>query len=99
MYNKSSRENVAATTCRTPDSTHNITRKFYIYIYIVNHDETSYEKVAQKMSASEALVETLVAHNKKVFGIVGSAFIDPLDLFPAAGINLSMFNMSKTLFI
>ena len=38
-------------------------------------------------SASEALVETLVAHNiKKVFGIVGSAFIDPLDLFPAAGI-------------
>eukprot|EP00943_MAST-04B_sp_MAST-4B-sp1_P006406 g6406.t1 len=39
------------------------------------------------MSASEALVETLVAHDiKKVFGIVGSAFIDPLDLFPAAGI-------------
>lgn len=38
-------------------------------------------------SASEALVETLVSHNvKKVFGIVGSAFIDPLDLFPAAGI-------------
>ena len=44
------------------------------------------KKVAQKMSASEALVETLVAHNIKVFGIVGSAFIDPLDLFPAAGI-------------
>ena len=45
------------------------------------------KKVAQKMSASEALVETLVAHDiKKVFGIVGSAFIDPLDLFPAAGI-------------
>ena len=45
------------------------------------------KKAAQKMSASEALVETLVAHKmKKVFGIVGSAFIDPLDLFPAAGI-------------
>jgi len=39
------------------------------------------------MSASEALVETLVAHDvDRVFGIVGSAFIDPLDLFPAAGI-------------
>lgn len=39
------------------------------------------------MSASEALVETLVRHDvKKVWGIVGSAFIDPLDLFPKAGI-------------
>ena len=39
-------------------------------------------------SASEAFVETLVAHKvEKVFGIVGSAFIDPLDLFPAAGID------------
>jgi len=39
------------------------------------------------MSASEALVETLVAHGvTDVFGIVGSAFMDALDLFPAAGI-------------
>lgn len=39
------------------------------------------------MSASEALVETLAKHKvDRVFGIVGSAFIDPLDLFPAAGI-------------
>eukprot|EP00040_Diaphanoeca_grandis_P039254 m.258537 g.258537 ORF g.258537 m.258537 type:complete len:641 (+) comp36741_c0_seq1:204-2126(+) len=38
-------------------------------------------------TASEALVETLSRHNvTKVWGIVGSAFIDPLDLFPAAGI-------------
>lgn len=38
-------------------------------------------------TASEALVETLVRHGiDKVWGIVGSAFIDPLDLFPAAGI-------------
>ena len=44
--------------------------------------------LVQKCTASEALVETLVRHNvKKVFGIVGSAFIDPLDLFPAAGID------------
>ena len=40
-----------------------------------------------EMTASEAFVETLVAHNVEVvFGIVGSAFMDPLDLFPAAGI-------------
>ncbi len=40
-----------------------------------------------KMTPSEALVETLVAEGvKDVFGIVGSAFMDFLDLFPAAGI-------------
>ena len=39
------------------------------------------------MSASEAFVETLVAYGvKNVFGIVGSAYMDALDLFPAAGI-------------
>src|SRR5947199_5421698 len=39
------------------------------------------------MGPSEALVETLVAHEvTHVFGIVGSAFMDALDLFPAAGI-------------
>jgi sulfoacetaldehyde acetyltransferase len=39
------------------------------------------------MTPSEALVETLVAEEVKVvFGIVGSAFMDALDLFPAAGI-------------
>ena len=41
----------------------------------------------QKMTPSEALVETLVAEGvRTVFGIVGSAFMDALDLFPAAGI-------------
>jgi sulfoacetaldehyde acetyltransferase len=41
----------------------------------------------QKMGPSEALVETLGANGvKHVFGIVGSAFMDALDLFPAAGI-------------
>eukprot|EP01096_Ripella_sp_DP13-Kostka_P011430 TRINITY_DN4611_c0_g1_i1.p1 TRINITY_DN4611_c0_g1~~TRINITY_DN4611_c0_g1_i1.p1 ORF type:complete len:696 (-),score=276.28 TRINITY_DN4611_c0_g1_i1:84-2027(-) len=41
----------------------------------------------QKMTASEAFVETLAAHGAKdCFGIVGSAFMDALDLFPEAGI-------------
>jgi len=40
-----------------------------------------------RMTPSEALVETLVAEGiEHVFGIVGSAFMDALDLFPAAGI-------------
>lgn len=39
------------------------------------------------MTPSEALVETLVAEKvDTVFGIVGSAYMDALDLFPAAGI-------------
>ncbi|MEX2446032.1 MAG: sulfoacetaldehyde acetyltransferase [Dehalococcoidia bacterium] len=39
------------------------------------------------MSTSEALVETLVAEGvDTVWGIVGSAFMDALDLFPEAGI-------------
>lgn len=40
-----------------------------------------------KMTPSEALVETLVAEGvDTAFGIVGSAYMDALDLFPAAGI-------------
>jgi len=40
-----------------------------------------------KMTASEAFVETLVANGvREVFGIVGSAYMDALDLFPLAGI-------------
>ena len=40
-----------------------------------------------KMTPSEALVETMVAEGvKNVFGIVGSAYMDALDLFPDAGI-------------
>jgi sulfoacetaldehyde acetyltransferase len=39
------------------------------------------------MTPSEAFVETMVAHGvRDVFGIVGSAYMDALDLFPAAGI-------------
>jgi sulfoacetaldehyde acetyltransferase len=41
----------------------------------------------QRMTPSEALVETLAAHGvTEVFGIVGSAYMDALDIFPAAGI-------------
>ena len=41
----------------------------------------------QRMTPSEALVETLAANDvSDVFGIVGSAFMDALDIFPAAGI-------------
>jgi sulfoacetaldehyde acetyltransferase len=40
-----------------------------------------------RMTPSEAFVETLVAQGvTEVFGIVGSAYMDALDLFPAAGI-------------
>src|SRR5499433_130479 len=40
-----------------------------------------------RMTPSEAFVETLVAHGvTDVFGIVGSAYMDALDLFPTAGI-------------
>ena len=40
-----------------------------------------------RMTASEAFVETLAAQGvKDVFGIVGSAYMDALDIFPAAGI-------------
>jgi sulfoacetaldehyde acetyltransferase len=40
-----------------------------------------------RMTPSEALVETLAANGvTDVFGIVGSAFMDALDIFPAAGI-------------
>ena len=42
---------------------------------------------SQRMMASEAFVETLVSKGvTDVFGIVGSAFMDALDLFPEAGI-------------
>jgi len=40
-----------------------------------------------RMTPSEAFVETMVAQGvTEVFGIVGSAYMDALDLFPAAGI-------------
>ena len=48
-------------------------------------DSTPPTKV--RMSNSEAFVETMAANNvTDCFGIVGSAFMDALDIFPAAGI-------------
>jgi len=42
-----------------------------------------------KMTPSEAFVETLVANGvTEMFGIMGSAFMDAMDLFPPAGIRL-----------
>jgi len=43
----------------------------------------------QKMTPSEALVETLVANGvTDMFGIMGSAFMDAMDIFAPAGIRL-----------
>lgn len=43
----------------------------------------------QKMTPSEAFVETMVANDvKTVFGIMGSAFMDAMDIFAPAGIEL-----------
>ena len=51
-------------------------------------DGDTHEHVTpQRMTPSEALVETLAANGvTEVFGIVGSAYMDALDIFPAAGI-------------
>ena len=54
-------------------------------------DEVSRTVVAgkQKMTPSEAFVETLVANDvKDIFGIMGSAFMDAMDIFAPAGIRL-----------
>lgn len=50
-------------------------------------DVTQETKTMTRMTPSEAFVETMVAQGvTDVFGIVGSAYMDALDLFPAAGI-------------
>ena len=42
-----------------------------------------------KMTPSEAFVETLVANDvRDIFGIMGSAFMDAMDIFAPAGIRL-----------
>ena len=43
----------------------------------------------QKMTPSEAFVETCVANGvTEMFGIMGSAFMDAMDIFAPAGIRL-----------
>jgi len=40
-----------------------------------------------RMTPSEAFVETMVAHGvTDIFGIMGSAFMDAMDIFEPAGI-------------
>ena len=49
--------------------------------------EPAWRTQATKMTSSEAFVETMVSHGTShVFGIVGSAFMDALDIFEPAGI-------------
>ncbi len=46
-------------------------------------------KGVQRMTPSEAFVETLVANDvETIFGIMGSAFMDAMDIFAPAGIEL-----------
>jgi hypothetical protein len=50
-------------------------------------EEPAWRTEPTKMTSSEAFTETMVAHGvNNMFGIVGSAFMDALDIFPAAGI-------------
>merc|ERR1719244_1906090 len=49
--------------------------------------EPAWRTTPTKMTSSEAFTETLAANGiTNIFGIVGSAFMDALDIFPAAGI-------------
>merc|ERR1719167_280561 len=50
-------------------------------------EEPAWRSTSTTMTSSEAFTETMVAHGvDNMFGIVGSAFMDALDIFPAAGI-------------
>merc|ERR550539_1520157 len=50
-------------------------------------DQPEWSTKPTLMTSSEAFTETLVSNGtKNVFGIVGSAFMDALDIFPGAGI-------------
>lgn len=52
-------------------------------------DKRQVAEGVQKMTPSEAFVETMVANGvKDMFGIMGSAFMDAMDIFAPAGIRL-----------
>ena len=52
-------------------------------------DSRSVATGVQKMTPSEAFVETMVANGvRHIFGIMGSAFMDAMDIFAPAGITL-----------
>lgn len=53
--------------------------------------------MAKRITGSEALVEALRLEETEVmFGIVGSAFMDPLDIFPKAGIRFIQVRHEQT---
>ncbi|MCK9516251.1 MAG: sulfoacetaldehyde acetyltransferase [Ottowia sp.] len=55
----------------------------------MSKDNRSVVQGVQKMTPSEAFVETLVAQGvTEMFGIMGSAFMDAMDIFAPAGIRL-----------
>ena len=59
----------------------------YLIFSTMPVSDPSWRTKATKMTSSEAFVETMTAHGTKMcFGIVGSAFMDALDIFPPAGI-------------
>ena len=52
-------------------------------------DNRTVVRGVQKMTPSEAFVETMVANGvTDIFGIMGSAFMDAMDIFAPAGIRL-----------
>jgi sulfoacetaldehyde acetyltransferase len=52
---------------------------------------------SRKITGSESLVEALRLENVELmFGIVGSAFMDPLDIFPNAGIRFIQVRHEQT---
>lgn len=52
-----------------------------------NHDNRPVVQGKQKMTPSEAFVETMVANGvTDIFGVMGSAFMDAMDIFAPAGI-------------
>jgi len=56
-------------------------------LYTAGKDTPAWRTTPTQMTSSEAFTETLVANGlTNIFGIVGSAFMDALDIFPAAGI-------------
>lgn len=55
----------------------------------MGEDKRQVVEGVQKMTPSEAFVETMVANGvKDMFGIMGSAFMDAMDIFAPAGIRL-----------
>ena len=91
-----------ATTVKLENEFFNVIgTKHFIFAMLINHsntyilrtlidsavEEPKWRTAPTKMTSSEAFVETMVAHGTKhIFGIVGSAFMDALDIFEPAGI-------------